>query len=91
MYKIIDKRGTGKTNKLMSLIKEHNGVLVCANPNAMKVKAQDYGYGNIDIISYRDYWFDNYDLHQKVFIDELGNFIYEYDDNIGGYSLSLED
>ena len=91
MYKIIDQRGTGKTNKLMSLVKENNGVLVCTNPEAMRVKAHAYGFDDIDIISDRDYWLDNYNLHKKVFIDELENFIYEYDDNIYGYSLSLED
>ena len=32
MYKIIDKRGTGKTLRLMLLAKENNGIVVCSSP-----------------------------------------------------------
>jgi len=43
MIRIIDGRGTGKTNRLMLFAKEHNAIFVCANPEAMRVKAEAYG------------------------------------------------
>ena len=45
MYRIIDGRGTGKTSRLMLLAKENNGVIVCANPQKMREKAEVYGTG----------------------------------------------
>ena len=39
MYRIIDKRSSGKTSRLMLLAKENNGIIVCRNPKAMEEKA----------------------------------------------------
>jgi len=39
LYQIIDKRGSGKTGRLMLLAQERDGYLVCSNPEAMMVKA----------------------------------------------------
>ena len=52
MYRIIDKRGSGKTSRLMLLAKEHNGIFVCSNPLAMKEKALSYVFVVFDIMSY---------------------------------------
>ena len=41
MYQIIDKRGSGKTSRLMLLAQENNGVFVCANPYGMREKAKN--------------------------------------------------
>jgi len=54
MYQIIDKRGSGKTSRLMLLAKENNGILVCGNPYAMREKAHAYGLTGFDIVSYRE-------------------------------------
>ena len=40
MYRIIDKRGTGKTSRLMLLAKEENAIIACSNPDAMRIKAE---------------------------------------------------
>ena len=55
MYRIIDKRGTGKTSRLMLLAKEENAIIACSNPNAMKIKAEGYGIIGLNFISYYDY------------------------------------
>ena len=91
MYRIIDNRSSGKTSRLMLLTKEHNGVLVCANPHAMAAKAQAYGLTGFDIISYYDYKNKNYDLNKECFIDELENFVKSFGNKINGYTLSSED
>jgi hypothetical protein len=55
MYQIIDKRGTGKTSRLMLLAQEAHGIFVCANPQIMKEKAEKYGFHNFEIVSYQDF------------------------------------
>lgn len=94
MYRIIDKRASGKTCRLFLLAKESNGVVVCADPNAMRQKAYAYGITGIDFISYSDFRTYRYEKEQKpVFIDELEMFI-KYAaglTNIAGYTLSMED
>lgn len=92
MYKIIDKRGSGKTSRLMLLVKENDGILVCSNPEAMQVKAEAYGFKNLHIISYFDYIDHITHYREKIFIDELEDFlrILSYS-QIAGYSLTTGD
>ena len=91
MYQIIDGNGSGKTKKLMLLAQEHNGVFVCANPHAMREKARAYGLTGFDIISYNDF-FDIRNYYEKpCFIDEIGKCLMAWDNNVAGYSLTLED
>lgn len=92
MYQIIDKRGSGKTSRLMLLVKENNGILVCSNPDAMKVKAEAYGFKNLNIISYSDY-INNINFYRgKIFIDETEGFLKTLSFNqIEGYSLTIGD
>lgn len=91
MYRIIDKRGTGKTSRLMLLAKEKGAIIACSNPNAMKIKAEGYGIVGLDFISYYDYVNGNYQKGSMVFVDELDCFVKSLGHNLSGYSLSNED
>lgn len=91
MYQIIDKRGSGKTSRLMLLAQEHNGIFVCANPYGMREKAKNYGFSGFEIVSYEDYLKHNYSYNKMVFIDELELFVKSLGNNLNGYSLSLGD
>lgn len=94
MYRIIDKGSSGKTGRLMLLAAENNGIIVCKNPDAMRVKAQSYGFNNIKFISYGTYIDDTSGWHairKPIFIDELENFIVATCGKIEGYSLTNED
>ena len=91
MYQIIDKRGSGKTSRLMLLAQESNGVFVCANPHRMREKAKDYGFSGFEIVSYEDYLKHNYSYDKMIFIDELELFVKSLGNNLDGYSLSLGD
>ena len=91
MYQIIDTRGSGKTNKLMQLAKDNNGVLVCANPEAMRVKSYAYGLIGFDIISYTDYIEHRYNNHKPIFIDEIDYFVRSLGLNLDGYTLTIGD
>ena len=91
MYRIIDKRGTGKTNRLMLLAKEENAIIACSNPSAMRIKAEGYGIVGINFISYYDYVNGNYQKGSMVFVDELDCFVRSLGHNLSGYTLSNED
>ncbi len=90
MYQIVGNNNSGKTKKLMLLAQEHNGVLICANPHAMREKAKAYGLTGFDIVSYRDF-FDISNVYEKpCFIDEIDKCLMAWDNVIAGYSLTLE-
>lgn len=55
MYRIIDKRGTGKTSRLLLLAKENNGIIICKYPEFMREKAYKYGITGVDFVSYGDF------------------------------------
>lgn len=96
MIRIIDKRATGKTSRLMLLAKETGAILVCQCPEIYKAKAERYGIIGLDFVSYRDYF---YELEKRkggkyqgreVLIDELELFLKALDSHINGYSLSQD-
>lgn len=91
MYRIIDRRGYGKTGRLMLLAKETNSAIVCANPTAMREKAYRYGIVGIDFISYEEAM--NLSSTQNLMIDEIENFVCYClkNKNVIGYTLSNED
>lgn len=92
MFKIIDKRGTGKTSRLMLLAKETGATIVCANPHAFEAKAKAYGIEGLTFISYSDMYDIKYDYGQtKLLIDEIDELLKAWDDNIIGFNMSMED
>lgn len=94
MYQIIDKRGSGKTSRLLLLAKETGKPLICANPHAMRAKAHAYGIVGVDMYSYYDaVEGDPTPFRNGYFIDELSMFA-EYamqNNRMFGFSLSEED
>lgn len=91
MYKIIDKRGTGKTLRLMLLAKENNGIIVCSAPKGFEYKAEFYGLTGIEFINYNDFLNGAYNHEKKVFIDEIDVLLRKIEENTMGYTISLED
>ena len=75
MIKIIDKRSTGKTLRLMLIAKENNATFVCSNPYAMMEKARYYGIAGIHFISYHDFIYGSKEEKTNFVIDEIDNFI----------------
>ena len=92
MYRIIDKRGTGKTSRLILLAKEKDCLIVCKNPQRLIEKAYAYGITGIKCISYEDFLNVNYDINLPVYIDDLDSFLPHIieEANIVGYTLSEE-
>ena len=92
MYRILDTRGSGKTSRLMLLVKENNGILVCADPHSMRIKAHAYGLTGFDIISYSEFANKEYNTTKACYIDELESYMrfINQGTHIGGYTLSIE-
>ena len=91
MYRIIDKKCSGKTSRLLLLAKENNGVVVCSNPEHMREKAYSYGITGIDFISYVDFACELHlgnKFNRHIFIDELDKFFNYIEENIIGYTIS---
>ena len=93
MYRIIDKRDTGKTSRLFLLAKENNGIIVCGHPQAMIEKAKAYGINDLEFKPYS--WLTNNNikgLHRPIFIDEIDLYLqYTVSTDIKGYTLTIED
>lgn len=95
MKRIIDKKGTGKTGRLMLLAKEYGGIIICSNPRALSEKAKAYGLTDIKFYSYHDFITRNIPHEEyssaPIYIDEIEGFLRFINTNVWGYSLSLED
>ena len=91
MVRIIDERSTGKTSRLMLIAKENNATFVCSNPRSMEYKAKAYGLDGIQFISYHEF-VTSYNEGNYV-IDEMENFVKSVmgENNLAGYSLSIDD
>jgi hypothetical protein len=91
MKRIIGPRGTGKTKELMQMAQENNALFVCANPQAMRVKAHNYGFVGIDFVDYIEFMNGNC-VEAPYVIDDLEGFIKAilYTDNLIGYTLGEE-
>lgn len=91
MVRIIDKRGCGKSSRLMLMAKENNAIIACSSPNAMHQKANAYGIVGLTFISYYDFYNHNYEDGSLVYVDEIEGYLRFLHPDFGGYSLTNED
>ena len=86
---IIGNSSSGKTRQLLETAKDSGAVVVCQNPDAMRVKAQNYGLYRMDFCGYDEV--RNLEAGRPVMIDELGNFFkHNYDVSLEGFNLTTE-
>ncbi len=92
MYRVIDKRGTGKTGRLFLIAKDTNATIVCSNPAMMQDKALRYGFKNLNFMSYADFvnHYQGRSSEQKFLIDEIEVLVRGLG-NVIGYSLSEDE
>ena len=77
MKLIYDARGSGKTKRLFEYAQENNGVIITDNANALRVKAQAYGYNDIEIIEASR--LESSDIEGKnILIRNLDRFVQSY-------------
>lgn len=86
---IIDNSSSGKTRQLLETAKEIGAVVVCQNPDAMRVKAQNYGLFRMDFCGYDEV--RDLEGGKDIVIDELGNFFrYNYGVSLEGFNMTNE-
>lgn len=90
MERIIDKRSTGKTRKLLEYAQANGANVVCANPNAMRRKAEAYGIYGLNFYTYSNFWADI--VPGPIVIDEWESCMTDYEPGyLIGYTISNED
>lgn len=87
MIKIIDKRSSGKTSRLLLLAKQNGGIVVCKNPEKLRNKAYEYGLIGINFMSYEDFDF-NYYFDCPIYIDNIDELLVYKNKDITGFTLS---
>ena len=70
--------GTGKTKELMDAALEAGGTILTTNKRALAVKAQSYGFDDLDIIDLNDLLYGNIDNTKPLFIHKLDDVAQEY-------------
>jgi predicted ATPase len=86
MFIISGGKGTGKTRTLLERAKAENGVVVCANPDAMRERAHRYGIVGLDIVSYDEL----YIAGKPVYIHDINKFIEHNMPEAAGYTLNID-
>ena len=92
---IINGRGTGKTKLLFDAARKNNGIILAYNKRAIKTKAHEYGYDDLEIIDYEDLNNDDFSLGKKIYSingDKLLNWLMEtyYNIQIGGFTATTD-
>ena len=96
MLTIINNRGTGKAQQLLTAAREKNAIILTQDKRAFKVKAHSYGYDDIEILDYEDLENDDYDLNQPVLLHNADKILeYLFDRYYGlkpiGFSATVEE
>ena len=83
---IIGHSSSGKTKSLLEAAKEAGAVVVCRNPEAMRVKAYNYGIFNLQFYNSND--IDKLDRTTKIVVDELKDFFEWQGFELAGFNLT---
>ena len=86
---IIGPSSSGKTKELLEFAKRMDAVVVCQNPEAMRVKAHNYGLFRMEFCGYDE--LRDVEEGRSIVIDELENFFkYNYGVDLEGFNLTTE-
>jgi len=75
MIKLIGARNTGKTKLLLEAANKVQGIVLTENKEALKVKANAYGFYDVNIIDYQDLIDGNFYLGQPLYIQKAELFL----------------
>ena len=75
MISIIGQRGSGKTTKLFEQARKNNAMILTSNSHALRVKAHNLGYDDIEINGLGNLKNDDYSLDKPALIDECPYFL----------------
>lgn len=86
MYKIIDKRGTGKTSRLILLAKQTNATILSNNPQYVARLAKEYGIEDVKCDHLSRVFNDNH--QENYLVDDVDTLLKMF--NIIGYSETID-
>lgn len=89
MYRFFGSRGCGKTKMLIEEANKVNGVVVCSNPEAMRIKARSWGYNNVTFMSYASAKDEK--IPKDSFIDEYERFLQACQPHLKGYTYTIDE
>lgn len=86
---ILGRSSSGKTREILEAAKEMDAIVVCQNPDAMRVKAQNYGLYRMEFCGYDEV--RNLEAGRAIVVDELGNFFkHNYGVSLDGFNMTEE-
>ena len=92
MYRILGKRGSGKTTNLITLAKETGAVLVVSNVDYVVNKMYQLGITGVDIMSYTQFANSQRSFDKQYLIDDIEGFTKViFGKNFIGYSQTIDD
>lgn len=93
MYRILGKRGTGKTTNLITLAKENGATLIVADVDYTVQKMYQLGITGVDIVSYAEFNANRQEYFTKPYmIDDIDGFVEAiFGRKLIGYSASIDD
>ena len=75
MVKLIGARNSGKTKKLLEAANKVHGVVLAENKEGLRVKANAYGFFDVNIIDYQDFLDGNFYYGSPLFIQKAEVFL----------------
>lgn len=92
MYRILGKRGSGKTTNLITLAKETGAILVVSNVDYTVNKMYQLGITGVDIMSYAQFSDNKRGYDKQYLIDDIEGFTKAiFGKNFIGYSQTIDD
>ena len=75
MINIVGPRGSGKTAKLFEEARKNNAMILTINSRALRLKAKELGYNDLEINGFGDLKNDDYSLAKPALVDECPYFL----------------
>lgn len=75
MISIIGPRGSGKTIKLFEEARKNKGMILTTNSRALRIKAKELGYDDLEINGFGDLKNDDYSIAKPALVDECPHFL----------------
>ena len=92
MYRILGKRGSGKTTNLITLAKETGAILVVSNVDYAVNKMYQLGITGVDIMSYTQFANSRISSDKQYLVDDIEGFTKViFGKNFVGYSQTIDD
>lgn len=89
-------QGTNKTRELLELANENHGLVLTTEPHALKVKAESYGFNDIEFVDWGGLLYNDYDSSRPLYIHKAGEVFKAYmkldfDLDLEGFSITMEE